>query len=1261
MITPRPDDADRMARREDDSDTLHTKTPESQTGPPAAPVAGLLSQDEEAEPHGQPIFYDARHRRWPWFIRFTGLALLVFLVAVGVLIVSVLALPLMPYNKLPRATVVRDTGNLDPIATLRNDRQRRQLSAKLTHEKSSLDRLGQKVNEKKEERLKRANRFLVATKSRKPVLSAAQLLSPKGVHSVLPASVPKNVPPVVTAFYVNWEQSSLASAELNAKYLTHFIPEWLHLEAMGTNFANPTTVGFLDAREAQDRATLTPLVRSHSTPILPLINNYTSSPGAEAGVGRWDTAAVHDLISSPRARANFIKHLSDWLLLNQMQGVNIDFEEVASQDRSALVEFMKELYAVLHPQGLLVTQDVQVENDSYDLKGLAQWNDWIVPMFYDQHAGGTGPGPVAGLDWVQRNLDQMLKQVPPGKIVMGIANQAYNWVSQPGRTDALSLGYEEAILSARESYPDAKISLAPGSLNPTYTYTEDSVDPGGQKREEPHVVWMLDAVTAYNQLLVSRPKGIRGAALWMMGEEDPSIWTFYNRDAWDKDWSKLDILGSLSHISYSGTGQIDFDGEGELLQPIAEPSVGVRALDLDPKTRQIVQETYQVDANGRLTVPTSWVVRRYGGTNNNNKRQILLTFDDGPDPEWTPQILAILKQYQIPALFFVTGRNAESYPGLVQQEWENGYLVGNHTWNHPDLAELSPEHQRFELTSTQRIIEAITNHSTTLFRPPYGNDVEPQTGKEVRPLDLASSMNYITVGQKNDPQDWRTHENKPGTETQDPARPRSVQSIVDSVIVNRNVGSIVLFHDAGGDRSRTVAALPQIIERLKAMGYQFVGLDQLSGISRDRLMPKLTGRDIVLGGADRYIFEVHYWFQRILTTLFLLSIYLGVSRVLLFLVLALIQRHREKQRVFPGGYTPSVSVVIAAYNEEKVIAQTVTALLRSGYPHLEVIVVDDGSKDRTADVVREQFSTEPRVQVIRKPNGGKASALNRGISVATGEIVVSLDADTLFAQDTIERLARHFQDPNVGAVSGNVRVGNIRNIFTRWQALEYVTSQNFDRRGYDLLNCITVVPGAVGAMRRDAVLAVGGYSRDTLAEDTDLTWKLRRGGWRITNDNSAMAYTEAPETLHSLAKQRFRWAFGTLQCLWKHRAALFNHGAFGWVALPSLWIYQILFPAISPFMDAGMIYSLFEGNFLLFAQLFLLMFSIEFVAAFIALRMDQGNLRLLPYLLLQRFVYRQLMYYVVLKSIVAAIRGGAVGWGKLERTGSARIEGKPAA
>ena len=314
------------------------------------------------------------------------------------------------------------------------------------------------------------------------------------------------------------------------------------------------------------------------------------------------------------------------------------------------------------------------------------------------------------------------------------------------------------------------------------------------------------------------------------------------------------------------------------------------------------------------------------GLENNVNKRIVLSFDDGPDSVWTPQILDILKQYHVPACFFVVGKNAEANPELIQRIYDEGHEIGNHSWSHPDMANLSQFWQDSQLTTTQRVIEGITGHSTILFRPPYGNDVEPETGKEVSPLETASRLNYITVGQKIDPQDWRLFMLKPGSDSaEDTTKPRPWQDIVTWALRDKNQGSIMLLHDAGGtSRENTIKALPEIIEKLRAQGYTFVSVAQLrgGGVTRDTLMPTVRGRDRVLVGADRYVFEVTYIVQRTLTTLFTLSIVLGISRVAIFVALALVQRQREKHRVFPVGFTPSVSVVIAAYNEAKVINRT---------------------------------------------------------------------------------------------------------------------------------------------------------------------------------------------------------------------------------------------------------------------------------------------------------------------------------------------------
>jgi peptidoglycan-N-acetylglucosamine deacetylase len=351
-----------------------------------------------------------------------------------------------------------------------------------------------------------------------------------------------------------------------------------------------------------------------------------------------------------------------------------------------------------------------------------------------------------------------------------------------------------------------------------------------------------------------------------------------------------------------------------------------------------------------------------------------------------------------------------------------------------------------------------------------------------------------------------------------------------------------------------------------------------------------------------------------------------------------------------------------------VIGRTIRSLLASDYPRFEVIVVDDGSPDRTSEVVSEQFGGEPRVRLFTKANGGKAEALNFGLREARGEIIVALDADTLFPPQTVGALARHFADPRVGAVAGNAKVGNRVNLVTRWQALEYVTAQNLDRRAFAALDCITVVPGAVGAWRRALIESAGDFASDTLAEDQDLTLKVRRMGYRIEYEEDAVAWTEAPDTVRGLAKQRFRWSFGTLQCMWKHRDALLRHGALGFVALPNVWVFQILFPLLSPAMDLMFLWALASaalerlehpagyaitglGQVLFYYALFLFVDWLAAAFAFALERKEQWSL--LWWLFLQRFCYRQVMYYVVARSALTALSGALVGWGKLERKATA--------
>ena len=993
---------------------------------------------------------------------------------------------------------------------------------------------------------------------------------------------------VVAGFYVNWDETSKTSLRQNIDHLTHLIPEWLQLKPSGAEFAAD-----VDAEVEQ-------LATEHGLPVIPLINNYHDG---------WHPEAVHELLRDRRKQEQLTASLKAFLLKHRFAGINIDFEMLDSQDRKHFTDFARRLATALHPKGLLVTFDLPADDSSYDLAGLARHADFLIPMLYDEHDQAGGAGPIASNPWFEQQLAAFCAQVPPAKVIAGIGAYGYDW--QAGKEGAQSQTFAEATRSAQGA--SAQILLDPDSGNGQFAYWDE--------KHAVHQVWLLDAVSAYNHVQLAGQHGVRGAALWRIGSEDPSMWEFLTRD-------KLFQAADAQSLKVCRYGyEVDFEGTGEVLQIVSRPADGLREIRTDPKTGLIVEAKY-------TQYPSPWVVQRFGG----QKKQVALTFDDGPDANWTPEILDVLKREKVPATFFVIGANAERRPELVRRIVGEGHEIGVHTFTHPNIAEVSPRRVRLELNATQRAIEAITGRSTILFRPPYNADADPRTPEELIPIDRAQELKYITVGESIDPQDW----SRPG-----------VDQIEKIVMQGVSAASVILLHDGGGDRTETVKALPVIIARLKGAGFRFVSVSELIGRPKDAVMPPVPNREDLIVGADRTLFMLSFGLTRAVGYVFIAAIILGLSRVLFTGILAAIQA--RSPHIGPPGFRPPVSVIIPAYNEELTIERTVRAILASKHRDIEVIVVDDGSQDRTAAVAREAFEAEPRVRVIQKPNGGKASAINTGIRVAKHDYIISLDADTLFAPDTIGRLVSHFADEKVGAVSGNVRVGNPINILTRWQKLEYVTSQNFDRRAYDLLNCVPVVPGAVGAWRRKAVEEAGLYSPQTLAEDTDMTFSVRRLGYRIVTDNSAVAYTEAPHTLRTLGIQRFRWSFGTLQCLWKHRRALFNprYGAFGWVALPSLWLYQVLFQAISPVADFSLIWAVFHYNFAPVAFFYALFFISELVSAAFAFGLDRQSPRLLPWLFLQRLVYRQLMYYVIIKALARAIGGSATGWGKFARSGTA--------
>ncbi len=1155
---------------------------------------------------GAPVFFDPSGKRRRVVNRSTTVVGLALAVVTTVFIVSLLAVPFFP--RLP--------GMSNPAQRLR--------------------RAGQTLLPPRQQRLSRQ----LLRRSRVALLrmAAADSAQAAAAAQAARAASPQVADTIVGAFYVVWQRGGFQTLDLNASHLTDLFPEWLHLSRTG---------GALDFKDWDPKINLMnthviATARVHNIDIQPVFNN--------AEYGQFDSVRAHLLLTSPANQEAVARDVVAWLQQEKFQGLNLDFENLKDADYARLPDFVARLRDALHAAGLQLSVDIEVGQPAVPLERLAELADFVVLMTYNQHGQSGPPGPISSVGWYDSVLAQALTKVPASKVVAGIGNYGLDW--RRDGTQARRLGFEDAMFTAKDNRPDEPpqqvLDFDPAAMNPTFTYQDDSA--------RSHEVWLLDAVTAYNDLLLARRAGVKGTVLWVLGAEDPAVWSIYDR----RRRGPLSGPAALDTVPISGAPV--YTGDGDVLEVTSIPSGGLRSTDQDSTTGLLTDEQF-------TTFPTPYVIKRTGY----KPKKLVLTFDDGPDPVWTPEILDELDSLHVPATFFLVGQMVEKYPEVARRIVREGYEIGNHTFTHPDMSLVSRRRAILEFNATQRALQAVVGRSTILFRFPYDADAEAQTNAQTAPLLIGAELGYITVGMLIDPQDW----NLVKIDSTGQQIPRTADDIVNDVVQQADTtkGNVILLHSAGGvTRAPTVYALPTLVQRLERQGFQFVSLAQLIGTTRDVVMPPVGRQDQLLVGLDRFSFNTLYAFETALSVTFLAALGLAVLRVGFVVSVALLARRKARHSARDPAYHPSVSVLIAAYNERPVIEQTVRAALANDYAGLEVIVIDDGSVDGTGAEVTARFADDPRVRLLRQANAGKAAALNRGLDAAAGEIVVCFDADTQIAPRGVHLIVRHFADPTVAAVAGNVKVGNRINVLTRWQSIEYITSQNLDRRAYAHLNAMTVVPGAVGAWRKSAVLAAGGYLRDTMAEDMELTYRLRRAGWRIVADPETVGWTEAPATFRMFFRQRFRWAYGTLQVLWKHRGVLLRYGWFGWVAVPAVWVFQVLFQALGPLVDlkllwtgADFLYSwgtlgTLGGDWdplpgilrllLVVGFLYGIFFVVDLIGALVAYWLDRENPRDLWWLFWQRFVYRQLMYAVLWKSVVTALKGKRHGWGKVERKGT---------
>ena len=1162
----------------------------------------------------KPVFYDPQRKRWKRLRRIFDV-----LAAVGLFLGVVFIVGLWKMQPLPAIVLTPVTRNWRALSTPPKPVAKPGKTQTSAHRKSSL----------------------------KP--SEITLNSGEGLRA---------------AFYVDWDAASYSSLKEHIKQIDLLFPEWLHVVSpdgtitaytLGDNRPYPIVdrAGAHSVDQENKVARAIALNRV-DTEVFPQVNNY--DPLKQAF---WP--GITDFFANDQTRASFLHQVDVFLAANpSYRGLSLDFEGFPPSAQPGYQALVAALYDDLRAKNLRLYINAPVADPDAGLTFLAAHSDGIVLMNFDENQSAADPGPVASQDWFVDNMQQVLKQVPKEKVICAVGSYGYDWTTaMPAETKkgekpvppkvitAGMISTPEAWQAASDS--GANVELDPDSMNTHFAYDDDDA-------HTQHQVWFLDAVTVLNQMRAVRELGLQTFALWRLGSEDNSLW---------KIWDRPTATDPLKTLNTMDPGyDIDQEGLGDILRVIKKPQQGQRKLTLDDDDQ--VPVPYKMITKEEVTsYPLPYMLEQYGY----QPKKVALSFDDGPDREWTPKILDVLNKYGVKGTFFLIGEEAEQNVGVMQRIYREGHEIGNHTFTHPDISEISNGQVDLQLTLTERLFGSKLGVQPLYFRPPYSIDQEPDTNDQAAPVDRIQSLGYVIIGNKIDTNDWDEHPRKSPQEITDSV----LQQLTDMEAHPDRRGSVILLHDGGGDRSATVAALPVLIQALRAKGFQIVPVSELLGKTRAEVMPPLTAKQRWQARADSITFFFIGFFNNAVIYVFYLGDILMSARLIIIGVFAIIDRFRKRKNFATPDYQPRVAVLIPGYNEEKVIVRTIRSVMMSNYKNIRIVVIDDGSKDNTYQTAIDAYPADiasGRLTVLTKPNGGKADALNYALDFVDEEIYVGIDADGVIAHDAITNLVPHFANPKIGAVAGNAKVGNRVNLWTRWQALEYITSQNFERRALDLFDVVMVVPGAIGAWRTAAVKTGGGYHTNTVAEDADLTMNLLEQGYSVIYEDSTLAFTEAPVNANGLMRQRFRWSFGILQAIFKHRGAIAKHRAMGLFALPNILIFQILLPLVSPFIDLMFVFGVIHyfldkhfhpetastASFYKLLTFFLAFLVIDFTASALAFMLERkhpaskGDGWLLFHIWIQRFTYRQVFSVVLFKTLKRAIDGKPFAWDKLERT-----------
>src|SRR5579883_3223255 len=470
------------------------------------------------------------------------------------------------------------------------------------------------------------------------------------------ASTDAREKPLTIGFYVTWDDSSFGSLRSNIHKLDWVVPSWLYLQGEDAELKIALDAKALD------------LIRREKPgiAIMAMIQNQAAN--------NWDGPSLARLMANPEKRRDRLESIVKFIETYNLQGIVIDFEQIPEAAHKDTQAFLAELRAAFKPRSWVVTIAAPFDDPQWNYKAYSRLCDFLMLMGYDEHWSESEPGPVASQSWFSTRLAMRMRDLDPARTIVAIGNYGYDWTEGGGEADDIT--FQEAMLTAKDA--KATIELDPDTLNPRFSYGEDG---------KVHRVWFLDAVSAYNHLRAADKYKPAGYALWRLGSEDPSVWSVLPRNYFAAPPGTLETI--------TPTNAVNFIGRGELLQIAAEPSAGSREFKVDNANATITAEKY-------TKMPASYLIRRGGEV----PGKVVLTFDDGPSPEWTPKILDILKEKGVHATFFIIGENGTAYPRLVQRILAEGHDLGNHTYTHPNLGETPEGVAGVEINATQRLIEA---------------------------------------------------------------------------------------------------------------------------------------------------------------------------------------------------------------------------------------------------------------------------------------------------------------------------------------------------------------------------------------------------------------------------------------------------------------------------------------------------------------------------------------------------------------------------